>query len=99
MTLLLTPDDAERVTLAQSSGSITLVLRNPLDVEPTKTQGVRMASLMGAPGPAPVMKADNTGHVRAVKPKPVVQAEAPPPPRIYSVEAVRAGKRSDEVVK
>ena len=98
VTLLLTPEDAERLTLALSSGPITLVLRNPLDVEPTKTQGVRMASLMGPPDAAPVMKRDDTGRPKVVRPKKpeVVQAEAP---RFYSVEAIRAAKRSEEVVK
>lgn len=98
VTLLLTPEDAEKITLAQSSGSITLVLRNPLDVEPTKTQGVRTVNLMGTPGPQPVVKADSTGRPRlAPRPKPAVLVEAPP--KIYSVEAIRAAKRSDEVVK
>ena len=50
MTLLLTPDDAERLALAQSAGGVTLVLRNPLDLVPTDTRGVRLASLMGDPG-------------------------------------------------
>ena len=38
VTLLVSPDDAERIALAQTEGSITLVLRNPLDVTPTETQ-------------------------------------------------------------
>ena len=53
VTLLLTPEDAERIALAQASGSLMLVLRNPLDVVPTETRGVRMASLMGAPEAPP----------------------------------------------
>ena len=32
-TLLVTPEDAERLALAGAEGSITLVLRNPLDAE------------------------------------------------------------------
>ena len=98
VTLLLTPEDAEKITLSQSTGSITLVLRNPLDVEPTKTQGIRLASLMGTPGAPPVLKADSTGRPRVVaRPRPAAVVEAPP--RIYSVETIRAAKRSDEVVK
>jgi pilus assembly protein CpaB len=34
VTLLVTPDDAERIVLAQSLGSIMLTLRNPLDLKP-----------------------------------------------------------------
>ena len=47
VTLLATPEDAERVALASTDGKILLVLRNPLDIAPTSTPGVRMAALMG----------------------------------------------------
>jgi pilus assembly protein CpaB len=97
VTLMVTPEDAERIALAQSSGSITLVLRNPLDVAPTETRGVRLASLMGAPDPAPVIV--EKAHQRVRAPKPVVEAAAPEPPKTYSVEAIRAAKRSEEVIK
>ena len=40
----------------RAAGAIMLVLRNPLDVAPTETRGARMASLMGAPDPPPVVK-------------------------------------------
>ena len=44
VTLLVTPEDAERITLAQSQGQIMLALRNPLDVMPVETRGVRMGA-------------------------------------------------------
>ena len=94
VTLMVTPEDAERITLAENSGAITLVLRNPLDVVPTDTKGVRLASLMGAPDPAPVVKTDK-GQRRVVAPRPAV----PETPKFYSVEAIRAAKRSEEVIK
>jgi pilus assembly protein CpaB len=97
VTLLLTPEDAERIALAQSAGGVTLVLRNPLDLVPTETRGVHLASLMGAPDPAPEVKVEK-GQRRVFVPKPVVVAEAPAP-KMYSVEAIRAAKRSEEVVK
>ncbi len=56
VTLLVTPEDAERIALASSQGSIMLTLRNPLDTAPTVTSGIRMATLMGAPEPPPVVK-------------------------------------------
>jgi pilus assembly protein CpaB len=96
VTLMVSPEDAERIVLAQSAGSITLVLRNPLDVEPTDTRGVRMASLMGAPEPAPVIVQDKVKR-RAVAPKP--EAAPPAPPTTYRVEAIKAAKRSDEVLQ
>ena len=97
VTLMVTPEDAERITLAQSSGQIMLVLRNPLDVEPTATKGVRLASLMGAADATPEVKVQN-GQPRVVRKAPA-PAAAPEPTKIYSIEAIRGAKRSDEVVK
>ena len=98
VTLLVTPEQAERISLAQTNGSITLVLRNPLDVTPTETSGVRMAGLMGSPSTAPVAKpASKRSKVSA----PAV-AVAPPPPPVQPrpiVETIRAGKRTVEDVK
>jgi pilus assembly protein CpaB len=92
VTLLATPQDAEKISLAASEGQITLTLRNPLDVTPTETQGARLASLLGNPSPPPIEK--------RVEGRRVVQAVAPPPPpRIYTVEAIRAAKRSEEPVR
>jgi pilus assembly protein CpaB len=93
VTLLVTPEDAERISLANTGGKITLVLRNPLDTIATDTKGVRMASLMGAPEPPPVINAVRGQVMRVAAPKP-----APEPPKIYSVEAIRGQKRSEEVV-
>lgn len=93
VTLLVTPEDAERIALASSEGSIMLTLRNPLDTAPTETKGTRMASLMGAPDPPPVTRV--VQGVRRVEPR----KEVVPAPAIYSVETIRAAKRVSEVVK
>ena len=94
VTLLVTPEDAERIALASNQGSIMLTLRNPLDTVPTLTNGTRMASLMGAPETPPVTRVVQ-GVRRADPPK----AVPPPPPSTYSVETIRAAKRAEEVVK
>jgi pilus assembly protein CpaB len=91
VTLLATPQDAERITLAANEGKITLTLRNPLDTLPTATSGVRLASLTGAPAPPPVEK--------TVKGKKVMVAPAPPAPKVYTVETIRAAKRGEEIVR
>jgi pilus assembly protein CpaB len=96
VTLLVTPHDAERIALAQSEGQIVLVLRNPLDTEPTSTAGVRTAGLFGAE-PAPIAAAVAVPRPR--KPPVTVVAEAvPPAPKPYMVEAIRAAKRTEEEV-
>jgi pilus assembly protein CpaB len=95
VTLLVTPPDAERIALASTQGSIMLALRNPLDATATETKGTRMASLMGAPEPAPVVRLTKGVPKATLTPPP----PPPPPPTIYSVETIRAAKRVSEVVK
>src|SRR5262249_14139014 len=47
VTLLVNPEESERLTLAASEGKIQLALRNPLDREAPVTHGIRPAALMG----------------------------------------------------
>ncbi len=89
VTLAVLPEDAERIALAASNGTISLALRNPLDVEPTETEGIRLAALMGEPAPVPVVV---RRRVVAVRPA------TPAPPPVYMVETIRAAQRSQEEV-
>jgi pilus assembly protein CpaB len=93
VTLLATPEDAERVTLASSAGSILLALRNLLDIAPTTTPGARLASLMGPPAQPPVETAYRGRRMV------VAAAVPPPPPPPYTVETIRGAKRATEEVK
>ncbi len=52
VTLLVTPDQAEVITLAGAEGRIQLVLRNGSDTEVQKTRGVSLATLYGVRGVA-----------------------------------------------
>jgi pilus assembly protein CpaB len=92
VTLLVTPEDAEKLTLAQNQGQIMLALRNPLDVSPAETRGVRMSGLVAAPNPEPERRVIQ-GRPRMVTPAP------PPPPPPYTVETIRGASRTQEVVK
>jgi pilus assembly protein CpaB len=94
VTLAVLPEDGERITLAQNEGKITLALRNPLDVDSTETKGVRMGGLMRGNNPEPVIDRVKNRVIKVVAP-----AGPPPPPPIYTVETIRAAKRSAEVVK
>jgi len=96
VTLLVTPDDGERVALAASEGQIMLTLRNPLDQNPTVTTGVRTAGLFGQPAPAPPKPAGRSGPAKPSQP---VVAAAPPPTPVYTVEVFRGAKRSEETVR
>jgi len=92
VTMLVTPQDAERLALATTQGQITLVLRNPLDTTPTQTTGVRMASLIGSPDPPPVRKVVQ-GQAR------VVPTTPPPPPKPPTVDVYRGAVKTQEVIK
>jgi len=94
VTLAVIPDDAERIGLAQAEGKVMLALRNPLDVQPTETKGVQIPALFAPPGPPPVEK--------TVQGRKVMIAPKPPPapdPKPYTVETIRAAKRTEETVK
>ncbi len=98
VTLLVTPSDAERIALAASEGEVMLTLRNPMDRKPTETTGIRTAALLGqAPAKPPVVRVDRPRRAVA-EPVAAVVAVAPVS-KIYSVEAIRAAKRSEEVVR
>jgi pilus assembly protein CpaB len=52
MTLLVTPDQAERLTLAANQGRLQMALRGSLDAQEVRTTGARMTSLVEGPRPA-----------------------------------------------
>ena len=91
VTLMVTPEEAERIALASNEGALVLTLRNPLDTKPTDTEGIRTAALMGQTPPPPVI-VQRQGRRVAVRPAPVA-------PKPYMVETIRGGTRSQEEVK
>jgi pilus assembly protein CpaB len=97
VTLLVSPENAERIALAAAEGHITLTLRNPLDTAPTETAGIRSAALMGQSAPVPAPVARPALPRRSVASVPA--ALPPPPPQPYTVEAIRGAKRSQEPVR
>ena len=94
VTVAVLPLDGERIALAASQGQISLVLRNPVDVEPTLTPGIKLAALMRGTGPEPVL---DQVQRRMVPSRP--RAPIPVAPSVYRVETIRAAKRADEVVR
>jgi pilus assembly protein CpaB len=97
VTLLVFPEDAERIALAQAEGQIMLSLRNPTDLTPTETKGARTGNLFGiAAAAAPSEPGRPARRVVSAPPPP---PPPPPPPKIYTVETIRAAKRAEEVVK
>jgi pilus assembly protein CpaB len=93
VTLLVNPEEAERLTLASTEGKIQLALRNPLDKTAPQTHGIRPAALMGSS--APVRRvASSKPASRQPQAAVVPQAPAPAP----TVEIIRGDKRAQEVV-
>ncbi len=67
VTLEVTPEQAEKIDLARSVGTLSLVLRNQTDMDPSLTKGVTKDELLDkTPAPIPV---------------PVAAAEPPPAPK------------------
>src|SRR5580704_5162742 len=91
ITLLASPEDAERLTLASSEGKIQLSLRNPLDTHQDPVEAANAKGLYkgGTPIAAPVRSAP----VRTVKHK----TEPPPSPSVLSVEVYQGDKKPDVV--
>lgn len=98
VTLLVTPADAERISLASSVGRITLTLRHPLDTTVSDTKGTQVAALLGTPAGPPPAPAPARTAPRVVR-APTPEAPPAPPPAPYTVETIRAAKRTAEVVK
>ena len=98
VTLLVTPDQAEILTLASSEGHIQLVLRNGSDQAIEKTSGREVSELYGA---RKSHKEPVTEAPRARRPKPVAVvpvALPPPPPPPDQVVVIRGTTRSVETV-
>jgi pilus assembly protein CpaB len=93
ITLLVSPDDAERLTLASSEGHIQLALRNPLD---TKADEVTSANAHGLykPGSAPPPTEAPVHHAIVHKAPAVV---TPPPATGVSIEVYQGDKPKQEV--
>jgi pilus assembly protein CpaB len=101
VTLQVTPEQAEILTLASREGQIQLVLRNPTDDKVQKATGVRVTHLYSGatsasepkpqPRPRPVV-------YRVVEPPRAVTPPPPPPPVRKEVEIIRGDKRSVETL-
>jgi pilus assembly protein CpaB len=87
VTLLLTPDQAELLTLAAQEGKVQMALRNTLDTVAIKTAGASVRELSGI---APAAAANSL-------PRQVVRAriatQAPADPKVI-VEGYKGGERT-----
>jgi pilus assembly protein CpaB len=99
VTLLVNPEQSERLALASTEGKIQLALRNPLDMGNPETPGIKTANLVGgvrATAPAPRQRTTTRRSTRT--PEPVTMTPVAPP-ALPTVEIIRGDKRATEVIK
>ena len=90
ITLLVSPDDAQKLTLASTQGHIQLSLRNPLDTKQEGIDAVRSTSLYkNVPQPAPTL----------VAAKPRAKKIIPVTPDVYTIEVIRGNKKEETEFK
>jgi len=93
VTLLVSPPDAEKLTLASREGLLRLAMRNYSDVKIVATKGIGLPDLLhegggfGAPGATlPVMQ---------IQPAPAMTARPAHGPSAFRIEVMRDGKSSE----
>ncbi len=92
--LLVTPEQAEQLSLASNQATIQLVLRNPLDRQTTQTPGAAMAQLFTG-GRIGVPQLGENGPARPrPAPKPAVQ-ETPKKEAPFVMELLSGTKRAE----
>lgn len=84
VTLLVTPDQAEKLTLAATKGQLQLALRNTLDTDTVQTPGARLATLLP--------------YAERARYRPVRTARPRRPPSRVNVEVYRGKDRSTSTV-
>ena len=89
ITLLVSPDDAQKLALVSQEGRIQLSLRNPLDTKMGGIGATRASSLY--PGQQAPAASENKPKGRKV----VAKAAPPPGPSPYQVEMIRGSKRDE----
>lgn len=104
VTLLVTPEQAEKLALAASEGKLQLVMRNSIDQGDEQTKGINKRGLLGGDR---AMPAPDPGSLKSERPepkpaprrvraheeaKPAPVAAAPQPPRA-SVEMIEGAKK------
>ena len=93
VTLLVAPEESERLTLAATEGKIQLALRNPLDKSIPSTPGIKPAGLLGFASAAKQAAVRTKVASGQKVSSPVVEAPA------ATVEIIRGDKRAHEIVR
>lgn len=87
ITLLVTPDEASKLTMASTDGKIQLALRNTVDSKKIDPPTIQQVDLFTASGPKLTIKHSTGGGKKSV---------APPPPAPYVIEVITGNKRENK---
>jgi len=90
VTLIVTPEEAEKLTSSSSQGQFQLALRNPLDSEEAKTRGIQMSQLIRGSAPVP----DSPVVKKARRVPQVIVAPPPPVAPATNIEVIKGDQRS-----
>jgi pilus assembly protein CpaB len=90
ITLLVTPDEASKLTMAATDGKIQLALRNTVDTKKNDPPTIQQSDLFAASGPKLQIKHGGGGGGG----KKSVAPPAPPPP--YVIEVITGNKRENK---
>jgi len=86
VTLLVSPEDVEKVTMASTEGKIHLALRNTIDTKEVNPPAVSRASLFTGAPPVHPEATTHKVHREAAPP-------APKPPEPYVIDVIRGDKK------
>jgi pilus assembly protein CpaB len=86
ITLLVTPDEASKLTMAATDGKIQLALRNTVDTKKIEPPTIQQVDLFTASGPKLTIKPSGGGK----------KSVAPPPPAPYVIEVITGNKRENK---
>jgi len=89
VTLLVDPEQANKLTMASTEGRIHLALRNTIDTKQVSPIPIYRTALFGG-APRPPATATNKGSSQKHVTKPPL---VPPPPPPYTVEVIKGEKR------
>ena len=87
ITLLVTPDEASKLTMASTDGKIQLALRNTVDTKKIDPPTIQQADLFTASGPKLTIQHGGGGKKSAAP---------PPPPPPYVIEVITGNKRENK---
>jgi pilus assembly protein CpaB len=100
ITLLVNPEQSERLALASTEGKIQLALRNPMDQTAPETPGVKTAALVGNARPnTPAKLQASSSRPRQTRVAQPTTHTMPVPEAMPTVEMIRGDKRVQEVIK